>query len=434
MRRVDLSIHGARLGDRRADITIDAGRIVDVRDHDAEGGPDAPTASPSARRIDAEGLTAVPTLRNAHTHAAMTLFRGWGDDMPLMRWLEDRIWPAEARMTALDVYRGTRLAIVEMIRTGTTHFNDMYWHAPAVARAASELGVRAHVGAAFVDLGRSAVADRWRREMEAWLEQRDAWGPRVRATVAPHAIYTVSPENLARLGEVAAQAGLPLHIHLSETRSEVADCTAAHGVRPTALLARCGLLNDRLVAAHGVHLDDREWEALGAAGASVVHNPAANLKLATGGVMNYPAARRSAVRVALGTDGVASNNNLDLFEEMKLAALLQKHRAEDPTVLPATEALALATTAPADILGVGSGRIEEGEAADLLLLDLSGAATRPGHDLASDLVYAANGSVVHTTICDGRVLMHDRRLEVADEEEIVREAEESARRLTGAGE
>jgi len=206
---------------------------------------------------------------------------------------------------------------------------------------------------------------------------------------------------------------------------------AEHAVRPASLLDRLGLVNDRLIAAHGVYLDEAELETLGRARATVVHNPAANLKLATGGIFDYSTAHRAGVRVVLGTDGVASNNNLDLLEEVKLAALLQKHRTRDATVLPAAEALELVTTAPAELLGSGSGTLVEGEPADLLLLDLSGPATRPGHDLASDLVYAANGSVVHTTICDGRVLMHDRRLEVSDEDAIVAHAMEAAARLTG---
>jgi len=427
---VDLLIRNAQLDGHAVDLQVRAGTIAGISVTGAEqAGADAPAP---ARVLDASGLVAVPSLRNGHTHAAMTLFRGWGDDLPLMEWLQDRIWPAEARMTEEDVYRGTRLAILEMIRSGTTHFNDMYWHAPAIARAASEMGVRAHIGAAFVDLGQPAVAARWWGEVERWLEQRDEWGPRVRATVAPHAIYTVSAENLARLGAVAEEAALPLHIHLSETRGEVEECLAANGVRPTELLARCGLVNDRLIAAHGVYLDDEELELLGTAGATLVHNPAANLKLATGGILNVTGARAAGARVILGTDGVASNNSHDLFDEMKLAALLQKHRTGNATALPAQEALALATEEPARLLGPGTGRLAEGEPADLLLLDLSGPATQPGHDLASDLVYAANGSVVHTTICDGRVLMHEHRIEVADVEEVVRAASESASRLAAS--
>ncbi len=438
---MDLHLRGALLEGRVVDVSVRDGRITRIADAEAgdvhASDPGRSGHAPPARTLDAEGLHLVPSLTNGHTHAAMTLFRGWGDDLPLMTWLRERIWPAEVRMTAHDVYHGTRLAIVEMIRSGTTRFNEMYWHAPAIARAAEELGVRAVIGAAFVDFGQASVEARWRTEVESWLEQRGDWGPGVRASIAPHAIYSVSGRNLHWLGDLAGAHDLPFHIHLSETLGEVQDCLAAHGVRPTRLLDRLGLVNERLVAAHCVHLDDDERALLAQSGATAVTNPAANLKLAVGGIFDFRAARDAGLRVLVGTDGVASNNNLDLFEDLKLLALLQKHRSGDPTTLPAREALALVTTEAAAVFDRedpgANGRIAEGEPADFLLLDLSGPATRPGHDTSSDLVYAANGSVVHTTVCAGRVLMHDRRIEVADEDEILAKATEAALRLTSTG-
>lgn len=442
---MSLHLRNARLGDREVHVDVADGVIVALEEAGAGPGGDAAQdggvgiglgapgsgdAASVARYLDCSGLHLFPSLRNGHTHAAMTLFRGWGDDLPLMTWLEERIWPAEGRMSAEDVYCGTRLALLEMIRTGTTYLNDMYWHAPAIARAVSEMGLRAHVGAAFVDLGQASVAAHWRGEVESWLEQRDEWGPRVRAAIAPHAVYTVSTANLRWLGDLAEEHDLLYHIHLSETGGEVERCVAEHGVSPGRLLADLGLVGDRLVAAHGVHLTAEEFALLGEAGAAVVTNPAANLKLAVGGIFDYVAARKAGVRVVIGTDGVASNNNHDLLEEIKLAALLQKHRANDPTVLPAPEALTLATSGPAGLFGPGTGQVAVGEPADLILVDLSGPATTPGHDAVSDLVYAASGAVVHTTICDGRVLMHERRVEVVDEEEVIRQAREAAFRLT----
>ena len=406
-------------------------------DGEADGttaGPAGPEGSPARpfradRVVDAAGLHAFPSLRNAHTHAAMTLFRGWGDDLPLMEWLREHVWPAEEAMTAEDVYHGTRLAALEMIRSGTTWFNEMYWHADRAARAVEEMGLRVRLGAIFIDHGDAETAERWRREVRRRVEEREALGPRVELALAPHAVYTVSRANLEWLGELAREHDLPVHIHLSETRGEVEDCVEEHGVRPARLLEEVGLVGPRLVAAHGVHLDADERALLGEAGATVVTNPTANLKLAVGGIFDHDAARRAGIRVALGTDGAGSNNNLDMLEEMKVAALVQKHRAGDPRSLPAAEALALATTAPAEALGPGSGRLEPGEPGDLMLVDLSGPATTPGHDPVSDLVYAASGCSVHTTVCDGRVLMHDREVEVADEEEILREAREAARAL-----
>jgi 5-methylthioadenosine/S-adenosylhomocysteine deaminase len=391
-----------------------------------------PRPAPKVDRVlDADGLHLLPSLKNGHTHVAMTLFRGWGDDLPLMEWLQTRIWPAEARMTEDHVYHGTRLGALEMIRTGTTFLNDMYWFSGAVGRALDEMGLRACLGSVFFDLGEDPTARKFSAELERGLDEMGQLPHRLTRSIAPHAIYTVSPENLEWLGEKAREHDLLLHIHLSETRSEVEDCVAAHGVRPAFLLERTGLVDRNLVAAHGVYLDDDELGLLGDAGATVVHNPAANLKLATGGILDYPGARRAGVRVVLGTDGAGSNNNLDLFEEMKIAALVQKHRAVDATVLPAAEALALATTEASKAFRLGSGTVEPGEPADLILVDLSGPATQPGHDPVSDLVYAASGSVVHTTICDGRVLMYDRVVEVADEEEILREARRAARELVG---
>lgn len=432
---MSLLLRGALLDGAPTSIRIRDGIIAAV-DGPAEMGATGDTVGTAssdapARVIEATGLHAFPALRNSHTHAAMTLFRGWGDDMPLMEWLRTRIWPAEALLTEDDVYHGARLACLEMILGGTTYLNDMYWHHAGVARAVAEMGLRAHIGAVFIDFGDADTARRQRDAVLRQLDARDALGPRLRVALTPHAIYTVTPESLVWIGELARREDLPVHTHLSETHHEVEECLATHGVRPTALLERVGLLGPNLVAAHGVYLEPDEIELLAAAGATLVTNPTANLKLATGGIFDYAGARAAGLRVVLGTDGPASNNNLDMIEEMKTAALIQKHRSADPTMLPAAEALALATTRPAEVFGLGTGRIEPGAPADLILVDLSHPATQPVHDPVSALVYAANGRAVHTTICDGRVLMHDRRVEVADQNEIVREAVRAARALVG---
>jgi len=213
-----------------------------------------------------------------------------------------------------------------------------------------------------------------------------------------------------------------VHIHLSETQGEVDDCLRLHGCRPAKLLERSGLMRSNLVAAHGQFLDDDELALLGEAGASLVTNPAANLKLATGGIFPYARARDAGIKVCLGTDGAASNNTLSMIEAMKLATLMAKHREHDATVLPAAEALDMATTTPAEVFREGSGRIEVGAPADLILVDFSGPATQPLHDPVSQLVYAANSSCVHTTVCDGQVLMHKGVVEICDEREVIEQA------------
>lgn len=424
---MDLIIRQCWLDSELRDIGIDGGRIEWIRTPvDGQPQPDR-----ALREIDGRGLHAFPGLKNGHTHAAMTLFRGYGDDLPLREWLETRIWPAEARLTEEDVYHGTRLGVVEMIRSGTTYFNDMYWHRDGVVRAVEELGVRAHVGSVFIDhgdpTGGAAGAQR-----EAVLEQvagRHELHPRIQVALAPHAIYTVSPDNLVWLADLASEHDLVVHIHLSETRGEVNECLAKHGVRPAFFLQSLGLLGPRLVLAHGVYLDADEMSLLAEHGVTVVTNPTANMKLSTGGIFDYRTAATAGLRVALGTDGAGSNNNLDMVEEMKILSLVQKHRAEDPTVLTAQGTLELATAG----LPGSSSRLEAGAPADLILVDLSRPSTQPVHDPVSALVYAANGDAVHTTICAGRVLMHDRRLEVVDEAEVTAAATEAARKLEAPG-
>lgn len=424
---LSLEIRAAVLDGRVQDITVRDGRIASIRPHAQPA--DAPSPA-DTRVIDGRGLHAFPSFRNAHTHVAMVLFRGYGDDMPLMEWLSTRIWPAEARLTEDDVYAGARLGILEMIRGGTTFLNEMYWHRPALVRAAEEMGVRALIGQTIIEAGQPGMVARQKRDLERLaVEGRVSDSGRVRLCAAPHSVYTLTPDDLRWVAEVAAEHDLLVHIHLSETEEEVANCLRDHGCRPTVLLERTGLIGPRLIAAHGQFLDDDELTLLGNGGAAVVTNPAANLKLATGGIFPLRAARAAGVRVLLGTDGAASNNTLSMIEAMKLAALVQKHRERDAVALSAADALGMATTTAAEVFGQGSGRIEVGAPADLILVDFSAPATQPLHDPVSQLVYAANGSCVHTTICDGRVLMHAGVVEVCDEREVVARANEAVMAL-----
>lgn len=386
----------------RQDIVVAGQHIVAVEPHR----PDRPTA-PGAVVVDARGRAALPGLVNAHTHNGMTPMRSYADDMPLMPWLREKIWPFEARMTPDDIYWGNRLGCLEMIRTGTTCFNDMYWHFEHTARAVADSGLRAQLAVALADFG---DADRAAAQQAVALDvvaSRGSFGDRVTLAFGPHANYTVSGGTLRWLAELAAEHGIAIHTHLSETAGEVADCARDTGLRPPAYLDGLGLLGPRTFAAHCVHLDDAEIALLAERGVHALHNPRSNMKLASGGPMRYAAMRAAGVDILVGTDSVASNNNLDLFEELHFAALLAKHATGDPTVLPAGEALGLVTAAAADALGLNAGRIAPGRLADVVLVDLDHPLLFPGHDLAADLVYSAHGAAVHTTICDGRVLMAD---------------------------
>ena len=414
---MSLAVTGALLDGEPVGLRADDGLISEL-------GPSV-TPNPGDEVVGADGLLLCPPMVNAHTHAAMTLFRGFGDDMPLLEWLRTKIWPAEAKLEPEDVYWGTRLACVEMIRSGTTRFIDMYWHGAEVARAVIDSGIRAVVSSVLID---EMDADKGEEMRAAALESLDRLaeaGPRVVPALGPHAIYTVSRDSLRWIAEVASQRGIPIHIHLSETEGEVSDCIDAHGKRPAAYLDELGSLGANTILAHGVWLDDAELELIAERGSTVVANPAANMKLAVGGVLPYPAAARAGVALGLGTDGVASNSNLDMFEEVKLFALTQKHAAGDPSTLPATEGLAIARGLRAPVLG--GTRLAVGERADFLLLRGTDPALSVG-DPDADLVYAASGSVVDTTVVAGQILMRNRV--VPGEEEVVEEVRARATRLT----
>jgi len=381
-------------------------------------------AQPGDEVLDAGGAPLVPALVNGHGHAAMTLFRGYGGDLPLMRWLREKIWPVEARLEPEDVYWGTRLACAEMIRTGTARFWDMYWHPEATARAVADAGLRATIGGPLFDAGGNAEGTKQRVRGE--LDALAGRGAAIDAAIAPHSIYTVSEELLRWTAETAAERELPVQIHLAETADEVEECMARHGVRPAAYLDRLGLLGERTLLAHGVWLNRAELELIAERGATVVVNPVANMKLAVGGTFPYPAAREAGVALGLGTDGAGSNDSLDLFADLKAFALSQRHAAGDPTVIAAAEALRIATGAASPLLAGGHEPLTGGAPADFLLLRGDSPELGLG-DLTSDLVYAASGSVVDTSVVAGRVLMRGGSVE--DSAEIVSRAAERARRL-----
>jgi 5-methylthioadenosine/S-adenosylhomocysteine deaminase len=412
-----LAVIGAELDGEAIGLRCEDGLIAAL-------GPEV-EAKPGDEVIEATGMLVCPPLVNGHTHAAMTLFRGFGDDMPLMEWLEKRIWPAEARLEPEDVYWGTRLACIEMIRSGTTRFFDMYWHGPEVARAVEESGLRAVVSAVLIDNLDPAKGRELRAEALESLDRLAEFGPQIVPSLGPHAIYTVSTDSLEWLAGLSAERALPLHVHLSETEAEVSNCVAAHGKPPAAYLDQLGALGPRTLLAHGVWLDEAELELIARRASTVVTNPAANMKLAVGRAFPYRDAVGAGVAIGLGTDGVSSNNNLDMFEEVKLLALLQKHDAGDPATLPAAEALAIARGRRSPL--IGGTALAEGEPADFLLLRGADPMLSTG-DLDANLVYSAGGSVVDTTVVAGRLLMRDRV--VPGGEEIAAEVSVRAARLT----
>jgi 5-methylthioadenosine/S-adenosylhomocysteine deaminase len=415
---VSLTVTGAVTPDGDAvSLRVHEGRVVAV-------GADV-AAEPGDERLDGAGQVLLPGLVNGHTHAAMTLFRGFAGDLALMDWLEHHIWPAEARLDAEDVYWGTRLACLEMIRTGTVRFWDMYWHPSAVARAVTDAGLRAVVGLPLIDgldpeRGR-ALRDDALRSLD---ELADA-DRRVTAGLTPHGIYTVSTESLAWVAEQATTRALPVHLHFLEIEDEVTGCVQRTGERPGPYLDRLGLLTPRTVLAHGVWIEDPELEVVAARGATVVTNPVSNLKLAVGRPFPYRRVRAAGIPVGLGTDGAASNNSLDLFQDVKVLSILQKHADHDPRALPADEAWQVATGALAPALG-NADALTVGAPGDFLLVRADRPELVPGH-LVANLVYAAAGATVDTTVVAGRVLMRDGRVD--DEAEVVARARERAARL-----
>lgn len=360
--------------------------------------------------VDASGTAIFPPFYNAHTHAAMTLLRGYADDKELFSWLNNHIWPFEAKMTARDIYEGSRLAILEMIRSGTVFFNDMYWQSDETVRAALEMGVRACVGMTVTDfIGDAAIDAAFKRLSEL---KRGGWvddAGMVRLTLAPHAVYTVCEKLWRRSAEFAREHELLLHIHLAETQKEVDDCVAAHGKTPIRWLDELGVLGENVIAAHVVYADDEEIALLRERGVVIAHNPCSNMKLASG-AFRSKAFSRAKCRLTIGTDGNASNNNLDMREETKFAALLAKVSG-DPEALPADEALAWATRNGASAFGIDAGEIAEGKLADAVLIDLNNERMVPAHNLASNWVYSADSRCIRDVICAGKFLMRNRTIE-----------------------
>lgn len=387
---------------------------------------------PEATRVVLDNHVLIPGLINAHTHAAMSLLRGYGDDLPLSSWLRDRIWPAERRWVGPEFVRdGTALAVAEMLRGGVTCFADQYFFPDEAAVVVHAAGIRARIGLVVIDFPTAwaAGADEY---ISKGLQVYDDWkhDPLVTMMFAPHATYTVGEATLARLHELADEMDVPVHIHLHETAAEVADAVSAHGERPLETLHRLGMVNASLGAVHMTQLSDEEISMLARDGAKVVHCPQSNMKLASG-ICPVVKLRAAGVEVALGTDGAASNNDLDMFDEMRTAALLAKSSTGDAASLPAHDVLHMATLAGAAALGMAdiTGSMLPGKFADLVAVALDDIGVLPVHDPVSALVYAAGRRDVTDVWVAGKQLVANRTLMTMDEGDIAGRARSWQERL-----
>jgi 5-methylthioadenosine/S-adenosylhomocysteine deaminase len=387
-------------------VVVGAGRIEAILPPEAQ--------HPDCALVDLPEHILIPGLVNAHTHAAMSLMRGLADDLPLMRWLEEHIWPAERQhVSAAMVRDGTLLACAEMLRGGITCFNEMYFFPEAALEAALAAGMRVAVGIIVIDLPTAYASDPddyLRKGLALRDAQRDQ--PLASFCLAPHAPYTVSDATFRQVVMLAAELDLPVHLHLHETEDEIERSVKEHGVRPIERMRRLGILGPGLIAVHAVHLDKSEIALLASHACSVAHCPSSNLKLASG-FAPVEALRKAGVNVCLGTDGAASNNRLDLLQEMRTAALLAKAVARDAQALPAHAALRAATLAGAQALGLGgvTGSIEPGKAADLTAIALRGPELTPCYDPVSHLVYAAGREHVTHVWVNGELRVRDGELQ-----------------------
>jgi len=376
------------LDDAKTCILIEDGKFKDLS---------APESVPDAKVIDASTLAIVPAFYNVHTHAAMNLLRGYADDIALETWLNDYIWPFEAKLTSADVRRGSQMAVKEIVETGSVFMNDMYFDVEETIDEIDKAGIRAAIGITVMENHSKVVEDAKWEFVRNW---QDPTGGRIQLVLAPHAIYTVGAEKLKKTASFARKQGLKLHTHLAETRTELEDCKRNFGTTPVRYLDSLGYLGPDVVLAHCIYVDDEEWDILAERGVTVVHCPCSNMKIASGR-FPFEKALASGVRITLGTDGSCSNNNLDLREEAKFAALLAKVNG-DPTLLPATEVLKWATVNGAQTFGINAGEVAVGREADFILLDMTNTRMQPCHNLISNWIYAADSSAISSVWCQGR--------------------------------
>ncbi|MCK5660663.1 MAG: amidohydrolase family protein [Methanosarcinales archaeon] len=413
----------------RKDIGIVGNRIDTIEDEDC-------VDSISAKHeVNAHGGFIIPGLVNTHTHLGMTLLRGYADDLPLFEWLSEHIWPIEAKITPEHMYAGCMLGCLEMIKSGTTAFADMYIHVDKVAQAVADSGMRANLAYGMIDLGDKERADSELAEGKRFVDKyQGAANGRIKAMYGPHAPNTCSREFLVRVKEQAQKDNAMIHIHILETEAELNEMKEKFGMCSVNMLEDAGFLGsdgNNIIAAHCIWLSDGDIKILQKHGVNISHNPTSNMKLASG---IAPVAKMLdfGCNVALGTDGCASNNNLDMFGEMKLAALLHKMDTNDASVLPAPTVLDMATRNGAKALGIDAGILAPGKLADIIIIDANKPQMVPHHNIVSNLVYSANGNDVMTTIVDGQVLMEDYKVLTMDEDAVIEQAQIAAKEMADA--
>lgn len=382
------------------------------------------------RVLDCRGKLVMPGFVNAHNHAAMTMFRNYADDMKLMDWLFKKIFPLEDKLDKDIVYSGTNLAILEMIKGGTTTFCDMYFFMEAAAEAVGESGIRAALARGLSGESGDDLDYRLKESLELYNNFHNSFDGRIKVMLSPHSVFTCSVPYLEKVVRKSRELNIPVQVHLSETKEEVINCKEKHGVSPVKLLDSIGMLSESTVAAHCVVVDDDDIDILRERRVNVVHNPGSNMKLASG-VAPVTKMMEKGINVCLGTDGASSNNNLDILEEMRMATYLQKVFNDDPTALPVDDVLNMATVNGAKALGFKEcGSIEIGMAADIIIIDIEKPHYYPKYNIKSALVYSGNSSDVETVIINGQIVMEKGIVLTMDEEKILYEAQKYSEKLT----
>lgn len=421
-----LCMTGREEGVIKGDIAIDGEDIVKVGKAD--------TGFRADKVIDGSSCLAVPGFVNGHTHAAMSVLRNYGDDLALMEWLNTKIFPAEEKIDSEWAYWGSMLSIIESIRSGCTAFADMYFFMEDTARAVKESGIRANLSRGVVGNGTDEGSlVRLRESAELYDRWNGAAEGRIQVDIAPHAPYTCSDAMFEKLITLAADKNTGLHVHLHETAFEVESSIKEYGVRPAKRLERLGLFgNKRVMAAHCVHLNDEDMELLAKYKVNIMHNPSSNLKLASG-FAPVAGCAANGLNVCIGTDGASSNNNVNMCEELHIAAILAKAVSEDPKAVSAYEAVQMATLNGAKTLGIDhlTGTIETGKKADIAVIDMDKPHWIPRGNLISAVAYSMNSSDVKTVLCNGKILMENYELTSIDEKEVMARVQEIAERVLG---